>query len=280
VADLGPVASYLSTAEAVLPEDHEWIEQMSKAREEVLGKMTDPKKRSASNFRQQVQRTLAELKKQYIQEYVALHTRARLGANADKQKSNLLRDQRLQTLQKLSTIDLMPRQHLTDFQNRLAGLRSCFALTDQELESSAICPHCSFRPINERVHAPAEAVLTQMDGELDKLVEDWTATLLANLEDPTTKQNIDLLKAKPRKLVEKTIADRELPDPLPQDLIHALKEVLSGLVKVPVSTDDLRKALLSGGSPATPAELQKRFEEFLESLTKGQEPAKVRIVLE
>jgi hypothetical protein len=280
VADLGPVASYLSTAEAVLPEDHEWIEQMSKAREDVLGKMTDPKKRSASNFRQQVQRTLAELKKQYIQEYVALHTRARLGANADKQKSNLLRDQRLQTLQKLSTIDLMPRQHLTDFQNRLAGLKSCFALTDQELESSAICPHCSFRPINERVHAPAEAVLTQMDGELDKLIEDWTATLLANLEDPTTKQNINLLKAKPRKLVEKTIADRELPDPLPQDLIHALKEVLSGLVKVPVSTDDLRKALLSGGSPATPAELQKRFEEFLESLTKGQEPAKVRIVLE
>lgn len=280
VADLGPVASYLSTAEAVLPEDHDWLQEMTSARENVLGQMTDARKRSAANFRQQVQRVLTDLKKKYVQEYVILHTRARLGANADKRKSKLLRDERLQTLQKLSTIDLMPRQHLTDFQNRLAGLKSCFALTDQELESSSICPHCSFRPVNERVEAPAEARLNKMDDELDKLIEDWTATLLANLEDPTTKQNIDLLKAKPKKLVEKTIADKELPDPLTQDLIHALKEVLSGLVKVPVSTDDLRKALLSGGSPATPAELQKRFQEFLESLTKGQEPGKVRIVLE
>ncbi len=42
----------------------------------------------------------------------------------------------------------------------------------------------------------------------------------------------------------------------------------------------LRDALLTGGSPATPAEMRKRFEEYLEKLTKGKEPGKVRIVLE
>jgi len=42
----------------------------------------------------------------------------------------------------------------------------------------------------------------------------------------------------------------------------------------------LRAALLSGGSPATPAEMKKRFEEYLDELTKGKEPGKVRIVLE
>jgi len=280
IADLGPVALYLSTAEAVLPENHDWLKKMTSAREDVLGQMTDASKRSAASFRQQVQRTLADLKKRYIQEYVTLHTRARLGANADRRKSQLLRDDRLQTLQKLSTVDLMPRQHLTDFQRRLTGLKSCFALTDKELESAAICPHCSFRPANERVNAPTEALLNTMDDELDKLIEDWKTTLLANLEDPTTKQNIDLLKDKAKGLVRQLVADKELPDPLSQDLIHALKEVLSGLVKVPVTTEDLRKALLSGGSPATPAELQKRFQDFLDSLTRGQEPGKVRIVLE
>ena len=50
-----------------------------------------------------------------------LHLKARLGVNEDKRKARLMRDERLQTLQKLSTIDLMPRQHLTEFQNRLAG---------------------------------------------------------------------------------------------------------------------------------------------------------------
>ena len=38
--------------------------------------------------------------------------------------------------------------------------------------------------------------------------------------------------------------------------------------------------LLSGGSPATPAEMKKRFEEYLDELTKGKELGKVRIVLE
>jgi len=38
--------------------------------------------------------------------------------------------------------------------------------------------------------------------------------------------------------------------------------------------------LLSGGSPATPAEMKKRFEEYLDELIKGKEPGKVRIVLE
>jgi len=42
----------------------------------------------------------------------------------------------------------------------------------------------------------------------------------------------------------------------------------------------LRAALLPGSSPATPAEMKKRFEEYLDKLTKGKEPGKVRIVLE
>jgi len=97
----------------------------------------------------------------------------------------------------LSTIDLMPRQHLLNFQNRLAGLKSCFALTEREMEASPVCPHCNFKPGAEQPTAPA-------------------ATMLDAL----------------------------------------------------------------GGSPATPAEMRKRFEEYLDHLTKGRDPGKVRIVLE
>jgi hypothetical protein len=42
----------------------------------------------------------------------------------------------------------------------------------------------------------------------------------------------------------------------------------------------LRAALLSGGSPVTPSEMKQRFEDYLDQLTKGKEPGKVRIVLE
>ncbi|MEI6310171.1 MAG: DUF6079 family protein, partial [bacterium] len=176
-----------------------------------------------------------------------------------------------------------------------------FALTEQELEASPICPHCGFRPTAEAVHSPkflgssqedfgpgtqnlgpinAAAVLQQLNDQLDKMLADWTTALLANLEDPTTKGNLSLLKLEQRELVDNFIKKRTLPDELDQDFIHALQEALSGLTKVSVKSEDLRNALLLGGSPATPTEMKKRFEEYLDQLTKGKEPGKVRIVLE
>ncbi len=55
----GSTASYLSTAEAVLPADHDWIDKMKAARDEVLAQIGDPAKRSAATFRQQTQRRSA-----------------------------------------------------------------------------------------------------------------------------------------------------------------------------------------------------------------------------
>ena len=126
-----------------------WIDKMKAARDDVLAQIGDPAERGATSFRQQTQRRLGDLKKAYVQAYLALHTKARLGVNEDKRKAQLMVDKRLKDLQKLSTIDLMPRQHLADFQNRLAGLKSCFALTEQELDASPVCPHCSFKPAAE-----------------------------------------------------------------------------------------------------------------------------------
>ncbi len=280
VVDLGSTASYLSTAEAVLPTSHEWIDKMKTVRDDVLAQIGDPAKRSTATFRQQTQRKLGDLKKAYLLAYLSMHAKARLGVNEDKRKGQLLGDERLKILQKLSTIDLMPRQHLSDFQNRLAGLRSCFALTEQELEASSVCPHCNFKPGAEPPATPAAMMLDALDNELDKLVENWTQTLLANLEDPTTKGNLSLLKPEPHKRVDGFIKKRALPDDLDQDFIRALQDVLSGLTKVSVKIADLRDALLEGGSPATPAEIRKRFDEYLDKLTKGEESVKVRIVLE
>jgi hypothetical protein len=280
VSDLGTTASYLSTAEAVLPTDHEWVVLMKKVQTDALAEISDPKKRTTPAFRQQILHKLNDLKKFYIQSYMTSHTKARLGVNEDKRKSALMRDERLSTIQKLSTIDLMPRQQLTDFQNRLANLKSCFTLTQQEVEVSPVCPHCSFKPSVEPFAAPVGAILKGLDGELENLLSAWTQTLLANLEDPTTRENLPLLKPAPRKQIDAFLKKRSLPEKLTQDFIQALKEVLSGLVMVTVKTEDLRQALLSGEAPATPAEMKKRFDDYIDELTKGKEPNKVRIVLE
>jgi len=280
VSRLEVMTSYLSTAEAILPTGHEWPDTMKAARDDVLTEIMDPAKRSAPAFRQQTQRKIADLKKAYVQAYLSLHTKARLGVNDDRRKIQLKTSERLKVLQKLTTIELMPRQHLTAFQNRLEGLKSCFALTEQELDASPICPHCNYKPVAEYFPAPASTVFQQLDGELDKLLESWTQTLLTNLEDPTTCSDLDLLKPEQRKLMDGFIQRRALPENLSQDFIQTLKDVLSGLIKVSVKTTSLRAALLSGGSPVTPAEMKKRFDEYLDQLTKGYDSHKVRIILD
>jgi hypothetical protein len=280
VDDLGATAAYLSTAEAVLPSDHTWADSMKAAQGDVLAAITDPTQRGAPTFRQQTQRRLSDLKKAYLTAYLSMHARARLGVNEDKRKAQLVGDVRLKDLQRLSTIDLMPRQHLTDFQNRLAGLRSCFALTEQDLEASPICPHCSYKPAEETATVSAAARLDALDGELDTLIENWTQTLLADLEDPTTVDDLAWLRPEQRRLVDGFIKQRALPEDLNHDFIGVLQDVLSGLTKVSMTTADLRAALLAGGSPVTPAEMRKRFDEYLDGLTKGKESGKVRIVLE
>ena len=72
----------------------------------------------------------------------------------------------------------------------------------------------------------------------------------------------------------------ELPDFLEPGPVEAVQEVLSGLVKVVVMAEDLKAALLAGGFLASPAEIKARFEGYLDGLAKGEEPAKVRVVLE
>ena len=280
VADLGPAASFLSTAEAVLPAEHEWASKMKKARDEVLAQLGDPDKRGAGAFLRQTRRRLVDLKRAYVQTYLGLHAKARLGVNEDQRKAKLMGDERLMALRELSAIELMPRQHLTDLQERLGNLKSCFALTEQDIDALPVCPHCGYKPGSEPPAVPVDSVLDGLDGELDELAANWTQALLTNLKDPATRGNLDLLKPVPQKLVNRFIQERALPDPLGQDFIHALREALSGLQKVSVKTEDLRAALLSDGSPASPVEMKKRFDDYLNELVKGKEANKVRIVLE
>jgi len=301
VMDHSPTASWLSTAEGVLPPEHDWVDRMKTTRQDVLEMLKQTDLTELANQSQSIGAKLQQLKKDYIVVYIGLHTKARLGVNDDKRKAALMGDHRLQTLLKLAGIDLMPRQQLTDYQNRLAGLKSCFALTEQNLETTPACPHCGFRPsvgsVNESMvsglgssdsqrwtrdsgQSNAAGMLNILDDELDALLENWTKALLSNLEDPITQANMDLLKVDNREPLEAFIKSKELPVPLDTNFVHALKEVLSGLVKVSVKAQELQKALQIESGPATPAEIKKRFDDFIDQLTKGKDPAKVRIVME
>jgi succinate dehydrogenase flavin-adding protein (antitoxin of CptAB toxin-antitoxin module) len=286
IMDHSPTASWLSTAEAVLPADHDWVDRMKTSRQDVLDALKQADLTELASQSQSIGAKLQKLKKDYTVAYIGLHTKARLGVNDDKRKAGLLGDQRLQTLLKLAGIDLMPRQQLTDYQNRLAGLKSCFALTEQNLDVSPICPHCGFRPAAEigvsgsGLLIAGSQQIDQMDEQLDRIIEQWTKTLLNNLEDPMTQANIkELLHEDDKKVIQSFMGSKELPEPIDGNFVQTLKTVLAGLQKVPVKKTELIK-IVSNLGPSTPEELKRAICDYVDSLTRGKDINKVRIVLE
>jgi hypothetical protein len=181
----------------------------------------------------------------------------------------------------LAGIALMPTSQLTAFDDKLDKLKSCASLVESELSASPYCPHCSFRPANEQGDfLPAANVLKQLDEELDRLLDGWQQTLLDNLDDPIIQANLDLLKASARELIKKFVASKKLADPVTPDFVSAVQEALSGLEKIASVATTSRRHLLQGGSPATPDDLRKRFEAFLNDRCKGKDASKLRFVVE
>jgi len=278
VTELGSTAAYLSQAEMVLSSDHVWVKQAQSARKDILDKLAlDRNAQHGAEYRQ----TLTQLKKGYLNAYVAQHSKARLGVTEDKTKTALRKDSRLVAMRALAGISLMPTSQLTAFDDKLDKLKSCASLVESELSASPYCPHCSFRPANEQGDfIPGANVLKQLDEELDRLLESWQQTLLDNLEDPMIQANLDLLKASARELIKKFVASKKLADPVTPNFVSAVQEALSGLEKIAVSGEVIKAALLQGGSPATPDDLRKRFEIFLNDRCKGKDASKLRFVVE
>jgi hypothetical protein len=183
-------------------------------------------------------------------------------------------------LRKLSEIDLLPLRELADLENALNGLNKCYQLTEQDLEAGVMCRHCRFNPALEPVGAQADEQLDALDERIDALEAAWTRTLADNLRDPAARQNMELLRPAARKRLAEFLADPVLPERVERAFLQPIQEVLAGLVKVVARTDDLRAALLEGGTPATCEDLRKRFDGYLRTLTRGTPEDKVRVVLE
>jgi hypothetical protein len=278
VSEVGATASYLSQAELILPADNPWIAKAQDARNRLVEKMsTDRNVDKAAEYKQ----TLAQLKKEYIGAYVALHTKARLGVSEDKSKGQLSKDARLAAMRALASISVMHTSQLTGFEEKLDKLKSCASLIESELQASPVCPHCGFTPRNEQgVLLSAASALKQLDGELDGLLDGWQQGLLDSLEDPTIAEDLQLVSPSARKLIEGFIASKTLPDPVTPEFVTAVQEALSGLEGISITGDDIRSALLQGGSPTTPDELRKRFDNFIADRCKGKDAGKLRFVVD
>ena len=119
-----------------------------------------------------------------------------------------------------------------------------------------------------------------MDEQLDQMLEQWKNLLLNNLEDPTTQRSMkELLPQDDRKVIEGFIKSKQFPKVIDNSFLQIINTVLAGLQKVPIKKGDLLAKLTEIG-PATPSDFKKAVEDYVDQLTRGKDPAKVRSVLE
>ena len=152
-------------------------------------------------------------------------------------------------------------------------------LTEKDLENDPKSPD-GFWPGMEDTSVSSEARLANLKTDLDKIHKSWTKSLLKDLADPVIQSNFDLLKAPQKKMLKDFMAAKELPDEISQEFLAAIQQALTGLAKLPVRLDDLKKALFPDGSPATPAEFKGTLHIYLDKILKGRDAAKVRLVIE
>ena len=280
VQELTPITGYLATAAAVLPPNDPWRTQMDSITKEWRANLTDPATRGAADFRQKISRALAKAKEDYRTAYFTLHKKARLGVNEDSRKKELLKDVRLESLKKLTNVSLLPHSALTELQTRLAKLQPCFTLVKDDLNASPICSHCNFRPQEENLGIVGMAALQQIDQQLDTMLDNWCKMLLENLDDPTVKQSIKLLPEDQSAAVNSFLTAKALPEKIGNELVQGMQMALSGLIAIAIRPKILLDALGDSGAPATVDQLQSRFESFLQKVTQGKEPSKVRLVID
>lgn len=276
-----PVTQYLQNAELVLGSAHDWTTRMKAARGRLLARLAIMNNRDNAAFHSEFDRETAAFKDEYRTLYLEAHARARLDVQADRRKASLGKDTRLLQLGQLKSISMLPVQQLTDLQNQLASIRTCFSLTPSELNTKSLCPHCEYRPAEEpATNLSAADAVGDCDTRMGEIIKEWTDTLLRNLGDPMVKEGLDLLAVgEGRTAVSNFVESGALPDPVPPSLVTTIGIVLAGLEKVELTPAAIQAALAVGGLPCTVAELKARFERLITDATRGKTPGQVRVVI-
>ena len=82
-----------------------------------------------------------------------------------------------------------------------------------------------------------------------------------------------------KKIIKNFIKNKKLPSSIDSDFVGAVSRALKGLEKVEISLDEIKKALTTRGNISNPTDIQKRFENLINTKTKGKDKDRIRIIL-
>ena len=91
-------------------------------------------------------------------------------------------------------------------------------------------------------------------------------------------EQVALLKDASKKMVQGFIDSRQLPDPVTDQFVRAVGQVLNRFEVKRVSPNEIWHTLFPEAAPITVDELKARFSDLVNSLTQGGADDRIRIV--
>lgn len=125
----------------------------------------------------------------------------------------------------------------------------------------------------------AEARLEQIEKRAGEMLSTWHETLHDNLNDPELAEQIGLLSAAQRKMIESFREKGVLPSLLTDEFVSAVDQVFRRFEIRTVDAADLLKHLFPGDAAAAPDELRDRFDRYVANATADAANDRVRVIL-
>jgi hypothetical protein len=209
----------------------------------------------------------------YADYYLNQYTRCRLSKQDDLAKVRIMNSEKKRICDVIKDVEIITATEYQNWINSITSLREADAsLTKPKVLAE---PYHDFNP--REYYGKPTFNIHQLEEQLDNILEKWTTAMRSVFKDPSVQENMDILKAADRQLVEDFRTGKvELTADNAPRLRNLIAQFAQGIDKVEITMDDLRKQL---SKPLTPQEAIDTLTNYIDSLCAGKERNKVRIII-
>jgi hypothetical protein len=270
------VVAYLREATQVFGDDHPTSADALALRTELLDLFRADKEPDSAAVAS-LKAGCEDVRRRFADDAVEAHRRDRLDGAGDDRKRRLREGTPFEDLGVLSAIALLPGGKYETLQQKLLDLGTCKTFDPANLARSVTCADCGYRP-RPATGPTAMALLEAIETQVATLRSEWEKALLDSISVPEMAEQVALLKNGNKKTVQAFMGSGILPDPVTDQFVRAVSQVLNRFEVKRVSPNEIWGALFPEAAPTTVDELKARFANLLEGLTQDSDEDRVRIV--
>lgn len=216
---------------------------------------------------------LNSLVDRYADYYLNHYTRYRLSAADARVKERLLNSENKRICDIIKDSEFVTATEYKNWINNITSLREAdVSLTKSRVKEE---PYSDFNP-REYYGRPCFKV-HELEEQLEGILGKWVNAMRSVFKDPSVQDNMELLEANDRKMVEDFRTGKiELDIDNAAGLRNLIGQLTQGIEKIEISPEDFRKQL---DKPLTPQEAIDTLTEYINNLCAGRERSKVRIIV-